>query len=116
MAGRTNNPQAAAETARKAKWSKLVYDYQFRMLDGATINVTSALRDAIQWEKNHGGTSFVAQTPSLTDLVWLGWAAAKRAGLTTLDSEGFMDQIEDYSMSDPEWVAEGPTLPDQPQS
>lgn len=84
-------------------WSQLAFDFVFRMEDGSEIETRSSVADAIRWEKNHGGKSFVEDTPATTDLVWLGWAAGKRAGAITDDFELFASRLADFAAEPVKW-------------
>lgn len=63
---------------------------------GESVVIVNDLRDVLQWERNHGGQSFVANEPSLDQLLWVAWAKAKRTGQTDLRFEKWTDTIEDF--------------------
>lgn len=90
-------------TARKRNWSQLAFDYVFILDGGERLEVRSSVADAIRWEKNHGGKSFIEDTPSTSDLVWLGWAAAKRKQLTSDDFDLFASKIQDFAADAISW-------------
>ena len=87
--------------SKKHAWSGLVFDWRYEMEDGQVFATRGAIRDVIQWERNHKGESFASKNGrSTTDVMWLGWAALKRKGLTDLDFESFALQVIDFAGDD----------------
>lgn len=97
-------------TTRKRNWSQLAFDFVFKLDGEPDLEVRSSVGDAIQWEANHGGKSFVEDTPSTTDLVWLGWAAAKRQKLIDMDFKLFGRKLLDFSTTPLSWDVDGDGL------
>jgi hypothetical protein len=93
------------------QWSNLIIDFTFLMNDGAEIRVRNSLADVLQWEANNKGQSF-QENASTTNLVWLGWAAAKRQKLTDLEHRLFTRELDDFAMEVVDRGAD-PTNPDQ---
>lgn len=58
--------------------------------------IITDVRDILQWERNHNGRSFVAEEPSIDQLLWLAWAHAKRNGMTDLQFPQWTDTIDDF--------------------
>lgn len=58
--------------------------------------IITDVRDVLQWERNHNGKSFVADEPSIDQLLWLAWAHAKRTGQTDLQFTQWTDTLDDF--------------------
>lgn len=58
--------------------------------------VITDIRDTLQWERNHGGKSFVAEEPGIDQLLWLAWANLKRNGRTDLQYQQWSDIVDDF--------------------
>lgn len=93
--------------ATRRDWSGLVFDYCFLMEDGSEIECRNTMREIVRWE-DANDASFVEGTPKFRDLMWVGWARAKFAGLTTDDFPEFSARVADMSTAQYE-RAEVPT-------
>lgn len=92
-------------------WSDLVFDFVILTDDGGRVEVRNKIADVIRWEKNNK-RSFVDTRPGISDLMWLAWAAGKRAGLVTDDFDLWASRIEDFA-ADAVTHELDPTRPDQ---
>lgn len=101
---------------RKRTWSQLAFDFTLKVEGQGDIEVRSSVGDVIRWERLNG-RGFMDKKPGATDLLWLGWAAAKRQGLLTDDFDTFTTKILDFSTEEIDWEAPtGAQLSDSSQS
>ena len=93
-------------------WSELCFDFTFKMTDGSQPEVRSTIAQVLAWERNHKGASWISAGRSLTDMIWLGWAALKKQGQTEDDFQLFASRVEDFAADPVKWDEGGDVLPD----
>lgn len=110
-----------------------VNDFRITLADGTVIETTSSLQDSLAFEKEQRRplVQSAGTVPLTSDLLWLAWHAACRAGKTELRQFAqFMGRVEDFEVrskeaptsvfddDDPEGTevvfGERPTSADQP--
>lgn len=61
--------------------AKLSFHFNIEMTDGTTTEVDSIPFDIIRWERK-SKKSFAGEDPTIESLLWMAWAAARRANKT----------------------------------
>lgn len=75
---------------------------------GERYDLTTTVRDAIELKRQLKG----AATGDVEDIARLAWIAARRLGLTALDFDAFVDQLEDIEANEPPPLAAAAPSPD----
>ena len=68
-------------------------------VSGAKHDIGVTYGTQVAWERHFGrAISTMAEGTSAENIAFLAWDAAKRAGVTPLDFDGFLDTLEDIDM------------------
>lgn len=95
------------------------FHFNIHLTDGQIIDVKNSVADVLVWEKANGKSWAASDRPEFRQLIWVGWAAAKRQGMTEVKKfDDFVPLVDDFELIDDETDddEQSETDPTQPEA
>lgn len=100
-----------------ANLSGAKFHFNIHLTDGQIIDVHNRVGDVIVWEKANKKSWAASDRPEFGQLLWVGWAAARREGKTEVKKfDDFAPLVDDFELVDDDEDEQSETDPTQPEA